>query len=310
MPLVEELAMRIDFLGLQAFLSVAERGSFQRAAVHLNLSQTALSHRMRKFEADLGVKLLTRAARQVTLSPAGLALLPKARRILEDIDTSFEELRQFGKHRQERIAIGCLPTIANHYLPQLLVEFGAQFPDLAVKIYDNSAAEIAKLVEAGTVEFGVTILSANRADLEIKPLLKEPFMLVCPSAHPFAARKSVDWSELTGAPLVRISPQAGNRALIDDALGSRRESLWWRYEVQHVASAISLVSAGVGLTIAPRLSVPRGAYPGVVAVPLRNPGVARTLGVLSRRGAALSPPAEALADLLRRHLKAEKPTGE
>jgi DNA-binding transcriptional LysR family regulator len=298
--------MRIDFLGLQAFLSVAERGSFQRAAAHLNLSQTALSHRMRKFEGDLGVKLLTRSARQVTLSPAGLALLPKARRILEDIDSSFQELRQMGRHRQEQIAIGCLPTIANHYLPQLLVEFGARFPDLAVKIYDNSAAEIAELVHSGAAEFGVTILSANRSDLEIKPLLKEPFVLVCPAGHEFARLKSVDWAELAGAPLIRISPQAGNRALIDDALGARRESLWWRYEVQHVASAISMAAAGVGLTVVPRLSVNRSAHPEMAAVPLRNPGIVRTLGVLSRRGVALTPPAEVLADMLRRHLKAEK----
>src|SRR5215813_609530 len=88
--------MRIDFLGLQAFLSIAQRGSFQRAAAHLNLSQAALSHRMRKFETDLGVRLLTRTTRQVTLSPAGLELLPKARRMLEEMEESLEALRQDG----------------------------------------------------------------------------------------------------------------------------------------------------------------------------------------------------------------------
>ena len=55
--------MRIDFLGVEAFLSIAERGSFQRAATHLNLTQTALSHRLRKLEDDLGVKLFTRTTR-------------------------------------------------------------------------------------------------------------------------------------------------------------------------------------------------------------------------------------------------------
>ena len=74
--------MRIDFLGLEAFLSIAERGSFQRAAAHLNLSQTAISHRMRKLEEDLGLKLFARTTREVTLTRAGIDFLPKARRAL------------------------------------------------------------------------------------------------------------------------------------------------------------------------------------------------------------------------------------
>ncbi len=298
--------MRIDFLGLQTFLSIAERGSFQRAAAHLNLSQTALSHRMRKFEADLGVKLLTRTTRQVTLSAAGLDLLPKARKIIDEIETSFERLRQIGQHRQERIAIGCLPTLANHYIPRLLRELGHRYPDLAVKIYDNSSAEIANLVQSGAAEFGITIVSANRVDLDIKPLFKEPFVLVCPSDHAFAQQKHVNWSELARVPLVRISPQAGNRALIDDALAGRRDTLLWRYEVQRLSTAVNMVAAGLGLTIVPRLAIDAAGTPGVRAVPLRNPGIVRTLGLLTKRGTSLSPPAEILAGVIEARMKAEK----
>lgn len=296
--------MRFDFLGLQAFLSIAERGSFQRAAAHLNLSQTALSHRMRKLEADLGVKLFARTTRQVSLSPAGLSLLPKARRIMTDIQTSLDELRQHGRAGVERVAIGCLPTIAIHYLPRLLAEFSARHPETAVKIYDNSASEIAAHVHSGAAEFGITIVAANSWDLEIKPLLKEPFVLVCPADHPFARQRAVRWPELAKIPLVRISQQTGNRALIDDALGSRRESMDWRYEVQHVATAVSMVLAGVGLTVVPRLAVDVMGTPGIAAVPLERPGIVRTIGILSRRGVPLSPAAESLAELIRKHLRA------
>lgn len=298
--------MHIDFLGLQTFLSIAERGSFQRAAAHLNLSQTALSHRMRKFEADLGVKLLTRSTRPITLSAAGLELLPKARRILDEIESSFESLRRAGQHRQERIAIGCLPTIAAHYVPRLLRGFSERYPEITVKIHDNSAAEIAELVQSGTAEFGITIVSANRIDLEIKPLFKEPFVLICPTSHAFARQKHVNWSELARIPLVRISPQAGNRALIDDALGSRRDTLHWRYEVQHLSTAVSMVTAGLGLAIVPRLAIDVADTPGLKAVPLRNPGIVRTLGLLTKRGTSLSPPAELLAGLIEARLKAER----
>jgi DNA-binding transcriptional LysR family regulator len=299
--------MRIDFLGLEAFLAIAERGSFQRAASQLNLSQTALSHRMRKLEDDLGVKLLTRTTRQVALTPAGQELLPKAKRMIEDIAVSYEQLRRQGRERQERLAIGCLPTIATYYLPRILKALSAKFPDVTVRVYDNSASEIAELVQNRDAEFGITVISANRWDLEFKPLLKEPYVLLCPADHPLAGRASVNWSEFEGLPLVRISPQTANRAIIDEALGSRREFMQWRFEVQHVATAVSLVVERVALTVVPRLAIDAAGQPGLKALPIRNPGVTRTVGVVTKRGLPLSQAGEALLGLISRHLKAEGP---
>ncbi|NJN00799.1 MAG: LysR family transcriptional regulator [Aquincola sp.] len=85
--------MRIDVLGLQAFVSIAERGSFHGAATHLSLSQTALSHRIRKLEESLATQLFVRTTRQVTLTPAGAALLPRARTIFEDLGKAIGEVR-------------------------------------------------------------------------------------------------------------------------------------------------------------------------------------------------------------------------
>ncbi|MCX7297919.1 MAG: LysR family transcriptional regulator, partial [Hyphomicrobiales bacterium] len=94
--------MRVDFLGLEAFLSIAERGSFQRAAAHLGLSQTAISHRMRKLEDGLGLKLFARTTRDVTLTRAGIDFLPKARKAVDVLEQSVDDLRQQGAKRRER----------------------------------------------------------------------------------------------------------------------------------------------------------------------------------------------------------------
>jgi DNA-binding transcriptional LysR family regulator len=295
--------MRIDFLGLEAFLSIADHGSFHRAAANLNLSQTALSHRMKKLEDDLGIKLLTRTTRHVALTPAGVELLPKARRLMADISASFDELRQQGRARQEKLSIGCLPTIAVHYLPPILSDLRKSFPDLNIRIFDNSKAEIAELVHNGEAEFGITIVSADRWDLEITPLMKESFVLLCPKGHVLAGQKTVSWSALEDQPLVRVSAQTGNRQLIDEALGARRENMTWRYEVQRVVSAVGLVQAGLGLAIVPQLAIDPAELHGVVALPLRNPTISRTLGVVARRGVPLTPAADAMLALLRRHAK-------
>lgn len=288
--------MRIDFLGLHAFLAIAERGSFQLAAAHLNLSQTALSHRIRKLEEDLGVKLLARTTREVSLTQAGLDLLPKVKDTIASLSVSLDELRREGRSRQETLAIGCLPTVASGRLPLALRLFRERHPDVVLRIHDNSATEISDQVQAGTIEFGITLVAAHRWDFDIEMLIKDPFTLVCPDNHPLASQPSVSWSELADVPLIRVSQQTGNRMIIDDALGSRRESLSWRYEVLHVQTAVSLVRAGVALTVIPRLALDSVDERGLRLVPLRNPSITRQLGIISKRGAPLSP----LADELRR----------
>jgi DNA-binding transcriptional LysR family regulator len=288
--------MRIDFLGLHAFVAIAERGSFQNAAAHLNLSQTALSHRIRKLEEDLGVKLLSRTTREVSLTQAGLNLLPKVKETIESLAVSLDQLRHEGRSRQETLSIGCLPTIASGRLPRALQRFQERHPNVAVRIYDNSASEISDLVQSGTVEFGITLVASHRWDFEIEMLIKDPFTLVCPEEHPLASQPSVSWSDLSGEPLIRVSQQTGNRMIIDDALGSRREALNWRFEVQHLQTAIALAAAGVALTVVPRMALDVVGKRGLKLVPLRNPSIARQIGIVSRRGAPLSP----MADELRR----------
>jgi DNA-binding transcriptional LysR family regulator len=295
--------MRLDFLGLQAFLAVAERGSFHRAAAFLGVTQTALSHRIRKFEDNLGAKVLLRTTRQVSLTPTGLSLLPKARQLVDDALTVFGELTAQASARQERIAIGCLPTLTMHFLPDVVAAFHDAYPAINLRVFDNSASEIAERVQKGEAEFGITILAANRWDLEARIVGKEPYVLICPADHALAKHKTVSWRELAGAPMIRIATQTGNRILIDDALGSRRESLRWIYEVQHVASAVALVAAGAGLTVVPRVAIDVVKSTGLTAVRLRDPAVTRTLVAVTRRGVPLTPPAEALMALIVARLK-------
>jgi DNA-binding transcriptional LysR family regulator len=290
--------LRIDFLGLHAFVAIAERGSFQLAAAHLNLSQTALSHRMRKLEDDLGVRLLSRTTREVSLTPAGLELLPKVKGMIEDLSVSLEDLRQQGRIRDGRLAIGCLPTIAAGYLPKALKRFREDHPDVVVRVHDNSATEIAELVNAGTIAFGITLVASHRWDFDIQTLLREPFVLVCRDDQAFAAFSAASWADLQDVPLIRISPHTGNRMIIDDALGSRRESVSWRYEVQHVNTALALVQAGLGMTVVPRLALHAADIRGLHVMQLRNPGISRQIGIVTKRSAPLSPLADELRKLI------------
>jgi DNA-binding transcriptional LysR family regulator len=296
--------MRIDVLGLQAFVSIAERGSFHAAASHLNLSQTALSHRIRKLESSIGTQLLLRTTRQVSLTPSGAALLPDARKLFEGLGTAVHDLQTNAEAREEKVVIGCLPTAAMHVLPAVIAEFTRLHPAVQVKVFDNSAREIAERVQAGEAAFGVTIVSANRWDLELKPIAKEPFVLVCHRSLAIAANPTLTWAQLHGVPLVRVSAETGNRILIDDALGTRSETLSWRYEVQRVTTAISFVRAGICAAILPQLAMDTVADHDVIAIPLSAPAVSRTLGIIRTKGVPLGPATQQLLEMVTGALKA------
>ena len=238
--------MRIDFLGLEAFLSIADRGSFHLAAAHLNLSQTALSHRMKKLEDDLGVKLLARTTRQVALTPAGQDLLPKARRMMDEISASFAALRQQGKERQERLTVGCLPTIADPLpaarasgVPDGLAgadragarQLGdARSPSMSRPAGPNSASRSSRPT-AGTWRSRLCSRSlSSRSARRSHPLAGRLGSTGRPGRHSAGARQRPD----------RQSRLDRRRT------GRRREQMTWRYECQHVATAVSLVAAGLG----------------------------------------------------------------
>lgn len=290
---------RIDFLGLQAFLSIANWGSFNRAAASLNLSQAALSHRLKKLEDELGVKLVARTTRQVTLTPAGVELLPSARRIVEELSQLFGTLRKQGRENQDVVRFGCLPTIATYHLPIILRGFGASHPGVLFRVIDHSATAIIERVRAGDAEFGITIMSAQHYDLDIAPIHQESFVLVCPAGHPLAGAKAVSWSELQDEVMIKIGEQTGNNLLIAAGLGGRYADMRWVYEVHRVATAIGMVSGGLGVTVVPRLAFQSAQEGGIVAVPVRGPSISRSIGIVTRRGHTLSPLAESLSRAIR-----------
>lgn len=296
--------MRIDFLGLQAFLSIAERGSFQRAAAHLNLSQTAISHRMRKLEDELGLKLFARTTREVTLTRAGIDFLPKAQKAIAELEQSFDELKQQGAKRRERLDIACLPVFAVHYLPAILSRFDKTHPDVEVRIFETPSAAIAALVQSGEVEFGLSVIQTNRWDLDVETIADVPLVLACPKDYPLAGKRAVGWKDLRDMPLIRVGTKTAIRSIIDDAMAAARVAPNWQYEVQHVETAVHLVAAGLGLAVVLSVDVALHRGPSLVAVPLRTPKVAVTYGLVTRRGMPLSPAAAAVRGLLVEELSA------
>ncbi len=293
--------MKLDVLGMEAFVGVATLGSFARAADALNVTSPALTRRLNNLEAQLGVLLLERTTRSVSLTQAGASFLPRAQHLLDELSTTLNEISATGQAQRGTVTLACVPTVGVQFLPALLREYSRRHPDNRVRILDHTSWGVAEAVHKREAEFGINIADAQFSELESTPILKDRFALICRRDHPLARRSQLKWEELRGHALIVPGGGSSNRPVLDAALGPLNIQLPALYEVQRSATAVGMVAEGLGAAIVPQLSIQPGAYPQLRLIALTAPVVERSFVVLRRKGSVLSPAAQTLFDqILRR----------
>lgn len=291
--------MKIDTLGIQAFMAIADEGSFRKAANTLHITQTALTRRLQNLETNLGVKLVERTTRSVALTRIGSDFLPHAHRLLTELQTTLVEIRESGKAQRGDISIACVPTVGVHYLPRIIKEYSARYPNNRIKVLDHLSAGVTEAVLRREAEFGIKQAGSHHPELASIPLLQDRYVLICRDDHSLADKKSLSWKQLESYPLIFPSHIRSNRAQLDLALGAKNVALQPYFEVQRSSTAVGMVAEGVAAAVVPRLAIQRGAYPNIRVVALTEPVVSWTLVLLSRKKAHLSPAAQALYEMLR-----------
>ncbi|SAL69940.1 LysR family transcriptional regulator [Caballeronia udeis] len=298
--------MKIDILGVQAFVAIADKGSFQNAADSLHVTQTAITQRLRKLEDFLGVTLVERTTRSIALSLIGRDFLPQARRLLEELGDALLEIRETGKAERGDVSIACVPTVGVQYLPRIMQEYSARYPNNRIKILDHASSAVADAVLRREAEFGINIAGAHHPELMTMPLLEDQYVLICHEDHPLARRRRVAWKQLQPYPLIFAGQVSGNRALLDTALGTNGLGLQSFYEVQRSSTAVGLVAERIAAAVVPRLAVQKGAYPNIRTIELVDPVVSRALVLVVRKTARLSPAAQALYDMIKARAVAQR----
>ena len=291
--------MKIDTLGVQAFIAIADHNGFQKAADALHISQTALTRRLQHLEAFLGVKLVERTTRSVALTTIGRAFLPQAQRLLRDLQAALVEILETGKARRGDVTIACVPTAGVHYLPRIIQEYSARYPDNRITILDHASSGVSDAVLRREAEFGINIEESRNPELSTVALLRDQFALVCRDDHPLARKTRLPWKQLEPYPLIFAGQVSANRALLDQALDRLGLKLQAFYEVQRSSTALGMVTEGVAAAVVPRLAMQKETYPRLRVIALVEPVVSRTLVLVSRKTAQLSPAAQALYDMIR-----------
>jgi DNA-binding transcriptional LysR family regulator len=292
--------MKIDFDGIQAFVVIAEVGGFSKAAEQLHVTQTALTRRVQKLEAYLEVRLLDRTTRYVELTRVGRDFLPQARAIVSDMTHAVSRLKDMSRHGRGRVSIACIPTMAAHLLPAVIRRYADNHPGNRIRLIDTSAFGVREAVLHGQAEIGVGVPTESHPELAETPLLEEPMMFFCLNDHPLSSRETLTWSDMRETELIVVSSMTATRIFVDYQLAKRGISMSGAYEVQHHATALSLVATGVGAAILPASTLAVGAQSAICRIPLVSPVVKRKVSLLQRKNATLSPAADAFFKLLLR----------
>lgn len=274
---------------MQAFVATARLRSFSRAAQEMSISQPALSKAVSDLEADIGYALFDRTTRRVSLTTAGRQFLPSAERVINAYRSAREDLESLARGRGGRVAIACLPSVAFGLMPRVLAAFAADFPDIIVDLVEQRADQVADSVQSGDVDVGIANIVGDTHGLETSPLLVDRFALVCPAAHPLAAKRSIRWRELEHVPIIAMTPDSGIWQEIEIALHSAGQRLSIRYVASNPATILALAAAGVGVSPLPGLAWPSPDDTRLVSRTLIAPSIQRQLLVLRRSEDTLGP---------------------
>ncbi|MDM0114362.1 LysR family transcriptional regulator [Variovorax sp. J22R133] len=288
------MAINFNLNDLQAFRAVAELSSFRKAADALHVSQPAFSRRIEKLEEALGVRLLERTTRRVSLTSVGRDFDRKVQQLLDDLDQTLLGIRGVAGTRMGEVTIACVPSTVYYYLSQVISRYHERYPKIRVKVLDDSANDVLSAVSRGEADFGLNFVGSQEPDIDFTPLLEERFVAACRRDHPLAKKRRVTWTELAAYDYISVSKVSGNRLLLDQALANvpgRPQSI---YETQHVTTMLGLVEAGLGVAAVPSMAMPGADHPLLVSVPLSEPLITRKIGLIRRKGRSLSPAAQQL----------------
>lgn len=281
---------------LRILVAVAEQDTFSEAALHLDMSQSAVSHSISALEEHLGVVLFSRGRYGARLTPVGDRIVSHARTILQQADAIAKEAELARGLQGGQVRIASFRSVAIHLLPDAIAEFRQRHPNIAVNLSEHdNYRQVEKALREGRVDIGFTLLPAAD-DLDTWEVLENAYVaLFPPDFRPKGLQ--LTWAELADYPL--IMPPAGRIMMRDvyDHVQASGYKLNVVSEVETDTTIVNLVAQGLGATILPRLAAePIPERVQVFALP--DPLV-RVIGAAILNDALHTPPIYAFLDVLK-----------
>jgi LysR family hydrogen peroxide-inducible transcriptional activator len=244
----------MEFHQLRYFCAVARTGSFTRAAAEEGVAQPSLSQQIVKLEQTMGSRLFDRLGRSVELTVYGRTLLPQALAILRQVNETRGMLDSLRRGVGGHLSVGCIPTITPYFLAPRLSDFTRRFPDVELRLMEETTPRLVELLQAGKLDLALVGLPVNSPQMLCSELFREPILVVVGMGHRLAAQDQVRIADLRGEKMLLLKE---GHCFRDDALricSRARMPFDPMFETEQFSSIFPIVASGLGITLAPQMA--------------------------------------------------------
>jgi LysR family hydrogen peroxide-inducible transcriptional activator len=236
-----------------------------------------LSQQIRKLEAEIGQPLFDRLPRSVVLTEAGRSFIEYARQILASIGDARRCVDELKETVTGKLAVGAIPTIAPYVLPELVVKFQKDYPEVALELVEDVTDGITRRIDAGELDVALASTCKPSPTLRRQSLGNEPLLALIPEGDPLATKTLVELEDLKSKRFLLLHEMHCLSQQVHHLLETRR----LRPEIALAGSQLTtiarMVAAGIGVSIVPQMMVKHQATPGCVSLSFAPPGAEREL---------------------------------
>lgn len=285
---------------LRYAVAVADEAHFGRAAAACHVSQPSLSAQVRELESRLGTVLFERGPRGVLLTPAGVELVARARRVLTEVDDLLAAADEVADPLAGALHLGVIPTVAPYLVPGFVTRLRAELSHIALHLHELQTERLLDALVTGRIDAGVLALPVGRPGIEERELYREPFLLAAPEGHRLAQRGSCGPEDLATEPLVLLEEGHCLRDQALDVCGLTGGVGGAEIQGTSLGTVVQMVAAGLGVTLLPATAVPVEVRPDspVRVVEFAPPAPTRTIGLVWRTSSPRTALLDRLAPLL------------
>jgi LysR family hydrogen peroxide-inducible transcriptional activator len=250
---------------LKYIVAVARERHFGKAADACFVSQPTLSVAVKKLEEELDVRLFERSANEVSVTPLGQEIVRQAQAVLEQA-AHIKEIAKRGKDPLDGpLTLGVIYTIGPYLLPDLVRQMIARTPQMPLMLHENFTVKLLEMLRSGEIDCAVLAEPFPDAGLATAPLYDEPFLAAVPIHHPLAAKDQVTTEELRSETMLLLGSGHCFRDHVLEAcpefarFSNNAQGISKSFEGSSLETIKHMVAAGMGVTLVPRLSVPKAA---------------------------------------------------
>ena len=244
----------MDIANLQAFIAVAEAGSFSDASDILFITQPAISKRIASLEDELDTELFDRIGRTTRLTEAGQALLPRARKILLEVEDSTRAIRNLSNQVSGTLRFATSHHIGLHRLPTILRRYSRDYPDVELDIHFMDSEEACRAIEHGDLEMAVVTLPLQpEPALNLQPIWIDNLKLMIGRTHPLGRKKRLGLADLADHKAILPAHGTFTREIIEQAFRDKGLELNISLASNFLETIKMLVSVGLGWSILPEV---------------------------------------------------------